>query len=49
MVLGAVVEERFWIETDEYYREAIKARHRAIESFSAPPVAETIMDPYFKK
>jgi NAD(P)-dependent dehydrogenase (short-subunit alcohol dehydrogenase family) len=49
LVLGAVVEERFWIETDEYYRDAIKARHRAIESFSAPPVAETIMDPYFKK
>lgn len=45
-VLAAVVEGRFWIETDAYYRDAIAARHRAIETRSAPPVAETIMDPY---
>ena len=49
LVLAAVVEERFWIETDEYYRETIKARHRAIENFEAPPVAQSVMDPYFSK
>jgi NAD(P)-dependent dehydrogenase (short-subunit alcohol dehydrogenase family) len=45
-VLAAIVEGRFWIETDEYYRATIGARHRAIETRTAPPVAETIMDPY---
>jgi len=45
-VLAAVVEERFWIETDEFYREPIKARHRAIETREAPPVAQSVMDPY---
>lgn len=48
LVLAAIVEGRFWIETDSVYREPVKARHRAIETFAAPPVAGTIMDPYFK-
>lgn len=47
-VLAAIVENRFWIETDAYYRDTIKARHRAIESFSAPPVAQSVMDPYLE-
>lgn len=48
LVLAAIVEERFWIETDPYYRDTIKARHRAIETFSAPPGATSVMDPYLK-
>ncbi|MEM7413751.1 MAG: SDR family NAD(P)-dependent oxidoreductase [Myxococcota bacterium] len=48
-VLAAVVEGRFWIETDEYYREPVKARHRAIETRTDPPVMKSIMDPYFAK
>ncbi len=49
LVLAAVVEERFWIETDTVYREAIKARHRSIENRTSPPATGTIMDPYFTK
>lgn len=49
LVLEAIVEERFWIETDTAYRETIAARHRAIESRTAPPVAESVMDPYLAK
>lgn len=48
-VLEAIVEERFWIETDAYYRETIASRHRAIETRSAPPVAGSVMDPYVPK
>ena len=48
-VLAAVVEGRFWIETDAYYRETIQARHRSIENRTAPPVAKSVMDPYFTK
>lgn len=48
-VLAAVVEGRFWIETDTYYRETIAARHRSIENRTAPPVAKSVMDPYFSK
>ncbi|MEM9177097.1 MAG: SDR family NAD(P)-dependent oxidoreductase [Myxococcota bacterium] len=48
-VLEAVVEGRFWIETDAYYRETIEARHRSIEHRTAPPVAQSVMDPYFTK
>jgi NAD(P)-dependent dehydrogenase (short-subunit alcohol dehydrogenase family) len=48
-VLEAVVEGRFWIETDAYYRETIVARHRSIENRTAPPVAQSVMDPYFSK
>lgn len=49
LVLAAVVDERFWIETDAVYREAIKARHRSIENRTPPPATGTIMDPYFPK
>ena len=47
-VLEAVVEGRFWIETDAYYRQPIQARHRSIETRTAPPVLKSIMDPYFE-
>lgn len=37
LVLAAVVSGDFWIETDEAYRESIRARHRSIENKTAPP------------
>jgi NAD(P)-dependent dehydrogenase (short-subunit alcohol dehydrogenase family) len=49
LVLAAVVGGDFWIETDETYRESIRARHRSIENRTAPPARGTIMDPYFPK
>ncbi len=48
-VLAAVLEERFWVETDEMYREPIRARHRAIESRSDPPARGLILHPYLEK
>jgi NAD(P)-dependent dehydrogenase (short-subunit alcohol dehydrogenase family) len=30
LVFAAIVENRFWIQTDEFFRDSIKARHRAI-------------------
>jgi NAD(P)-dependent dehydrogenase (short-subunit alcohol dehydrogenase family) len=45
-VLAAVVEERFWIETDDAYRDAIRARHRSIEKRTNPPARGVILDPY---
>ena len=46
LVLAAVLEERFWIETDAFYREPIKARHRAIENLEDPPARGLILAPY---
>ncbi len=48
LVLAAVVEEKFWIETDEAYREAIKARHRSIEDRTDPPAQGIILGPYLE-
>jgi NAD(P)-dependent dehydrogenase (short-subunit alcohol dehydrogenase family) len=48
LVLAAVVEERFWIETDAVYRDAIQARHRAIEDKTDPPARGLILTPYLK-
>ena len=45
-VLAAVVEERFWIETDELYRVPIRERHRAIEDREEPPARGLILAPY---
>ena len=45
-VLAAVVEKRFWIQTDEYFREPIRDRHRSIENDSPPPGRGTILTPY---
>ena len=46
LLLAAIVEERFWVQTDGYFREPIRERHRAIESDSAPPARGTIIHPY---
>ena len=32
LVFAAIVNRRFWIQTDEFFRASIKARHRAIEN-----------------
>jgi NAD(P)-dependent dehydrogenase (short-subunit alcohol dehydrogenase family) len=48
-VLSAILEDRFWIETDDYYRDRIKARHRAIESFEDPPARGLILSPYTER
>ena len=48
LVLAAVVEDRFWIETDERYREPIRDRHRAIEERTAPPARGLILAPYLE-
>ena len=48
LLLSAVVEERFWIETDDFYREPIRARHRAIESQTEPPARGMILAPYLE-
>ena len=49
LVLAAVVEERFWIETDDSYREPIRERHRAIEQKAAPPAKGAILNPYLER
>jgi NAD(P)-dependent dehydrogenase (short-subunit alcohol dehydrogenase family) len=49
LVLAAIVEDRFWIETDEIYRDEIKARHRAIEAFADPPARGMILNPYVER
>ena len=46
LVLAGVVENRFWIETDELYRKPIEQRHRAIENRTAPPARGMILNPY---
>jgi len=49
LVLAAVLEERFWIETDELYRDPIRARHRSIESRTEPPARGLILAPYLDR
>jgi NAD(P)-dependent dehydrogenase (short-subunit alcohol dehydrogenase family) len=49
LVLAAVLDDRFWIETDDYYRDPIKARHRAIENFEDPPARGLILSPYTER
>jgi NAD(P)-dependent dehydrogenase (short-subunit alcohol dehydrogenase family) len=46
LLLAAIVEGRFWVQTDEYFREPIRERHRAIETDSPPPARGTILNPY---
>ena len=48
-VLAAVVEDRFWVETDDVYREPIRARHRSIESRTQPPAQGMILTPYLAR
>jgi len=46
LVLAALVDERFWIQTDEYYRDAIRQRHRAIENDTDPPARGSLLTVY---
>ena len=45
-VLAAVLEDRFWIETDEFYRQPIRDRHRAIEERTDPPARGSALGVY---
>lgn len=46
LVLAAIMEKRFWIQTDEYFRESIRARHRAIENDEDPPARGSLLTVY---
>lgn len=46
LVLAAIVEKRFWIQTDEFFRASIKARHRAIENDEDPPARGSLLTVY---
>lgn len=46
LVFEAIVNGRFWIQTDGYYREVIKARHRAIENDTDPPARGSVISVY---
>ncbi len=46
LVLQAIVDRKFWIQTDGYYRDAIKARHRSIENDTDPPARGSVISVY---
>jgi len=46
LVLAAILEKRFWIQTDDYFRASIKARHRAIENDEDPPARGSLLTVY---
>lgn len=46
LVFAAIVEKRFWIQTDEFFRASIKARHRAIENDEDPPARGSLLTVY---
>ena len=48
LVLAGVVEERFWIETDDVFRAPVRARHSSIEERSDPPARGMILAPYLE-
>ena len=45
-VYEAIETNRFWVYTDEVHREAIRARHRAIETGENPPTNFGALDGY---
>lgn len=45
-VFDALGEDRFWIYTDDVHRAVIAARHRAIETGTAPPTEFGALDGY---
>jgi NADP-dependent 3-hydroxy acid dehydrogenase YdfG len=45
-VFDAVSANRFWVYTDEVHREAIAARHRALEAGEQPPTEFGALDGY---
>ncbi len=46
LVFQAIVERRFWIQTDGFYRNAIAERHRSIENDTDPPARGSILSVY---
>ena len=44
--MQAIVNDQFWIQTDGYYREAIKARHASIENDTDPPARGSVLSVY---
>jgi NAD(P)-dependent dehydrogenase (short-subunit alcohol dehydrogenase family) len=46
LVFQAIVDRQFWIQTDGYYRDAIKARHRSIENDTDPPARGSVISVY---
>ena len=46
LVLAAIVEGRFWIQTDGFFRDAITARHRSIENDTDPPARGSLLSVY---
>jgi NAD(P)-dependent dehydrogenase (short-subunit alcohol dehydrogenase family) len=46
LVLAAIVEGRFWIQTDGYFREVIRERHRSIENDTDPPARGNVLAVY---
>jgi NAD(P)-dependent dehydrogenase (short-subunit alcohol dehydrogenase family) len=46
LVLAAIVEGRFWIQTDEFFQQAIRERHRSIEEQTDPPARGNVLAVY---
>jgi NAD(P)-dependent dehydrogenase (short-subunit alcohol dehydrogenase family) len=46
LVFQAILKGQFWIQTDGYYREAIKARHQSIENDTNPPARGSVISVY---
>jgi len=46
LVFKAIVDGQFWIQTDGYYRAAIKARHQSIENDTDPPARGSVISVY---
>jgi NADP-dependent 3-hydroxy acid dehydrogenase YdfG len=46
LVFAAIVHGKFWIQTDGFYRDAIRARHRSIENDADPPARGTVISVY---
>ena len=46
LVLAAVLEQRFWVQTDGVFRDQIRARHRSIEGDTKPPISGNILGAY---
>lgn len=46
LVFQAILDRKFWIQTDGYYRKAIKARHQSIENDTDPPARGSVISVY---
>ena len=47
-VMHAISNDEFWIQTDDFYRAAIKARHESIETGADPPARGSVLSPYME-